>query len=164
MTVTLWIVVIHVMSSIALVGGMLGRELARVRLRRTTELNSFLVLLDLVGQFENILVRPGSLAVAASGILLAVLEGYPLFGFLQGGQVNWLFAANLLVLSIVAIIVLVFIPRGKRFDAQLAEAKRKGEITPDLRAEDADPVVVWAHRWENIAIFLVVFLMIAKPF
>jgi uncharacterized membrane protein len=108
-------------------------------------------------------VRPGSLLVAASGILLAFLEGYPLFGFLQGGSVNWLLLSNILVLSIVALIVFVFVPRGKVFDQILAEARAKNELTPALRATFHDPMVVWAHRWENFATLAIIYLMIAKP-
>lgn len=164
MNFTIWIVVVHVLSSIGMVAGIIGRELTRVQLRQLEDLPTFLSLLHLVGRFDNLLVRPFSLALAASGILLAFLEGYPMLGFLQGGQVNWLLTANLLVLSIIALIVLVFVPRGRVFDQILADAKSKGTITQALRAEDDGVVVVWAHRWENAATLLILILMIAKPF
>lgn len=163
MSLTLLIVVVHVFSAIAMVAGLVARELTRMQMRKTNELAGYLTLLDMVGRFENILVRPGSMLIAVSGILLAVLEGYPLFGFLQGGQVNWLLISNLLVVSIVALIIFVFIPQGKQFDRLVAESKQKGEITPALRDEDGRPILVWAHRWENVATALILFLMIAKP-
>jgi hypothetical protein len=147
-----------------MVSGIVGREFARAQLRKTNDLPTFLGLLELVGRLDLVLVRPFSLALAASGILLAFLEGYPMLGFLQGGPVNWLLVANLLVLSIIALIVLVFVPRGRVFDQILADAKSKGTITPALRSEDAEPVVVWAHRWENVATLAILVLMIAKPF
>lgn len=164
MSITIVIVVVHVLSSIGMVTGIVGRELTRAQMRRTNALPTFLTLLELVSRFDNLLVRPFSMAIAASGILLAFLEGYPMLGFLQGGQVNWLLAANLLVLSMAALIVLVFIPRGKTFDQILADAQREGTITQALRSHDADPVQVWAHRWENVATLAILVLMIAKPF
>lgn len=164
MSVTIWIVVVHVLSSIGMVAGILGRELTRAQMRKVNDLPTFLGLLDLVGRFDTLLVRPFSLAIAASGISLAFLEGYPMLGFLQGGQVNWLLAANLLVLSMVALVVLVFIPRGRMFEQVLADARSKGTLTQALRAQDDDPVGVWAHRWENTATLLILVLMITKPF
>jgi uncharacterized membrane protein len=164
MTFTILIVVAHVFGAIAMVAGILARELTRMQMRRTNDFDVFLGLLVMVGRFDTILARPSSLVVALTGILLAWLQGYPLLGFLQGGQVNWLLVSNLLVISVILLIGLVFVPQGRQFEAILEDAKRKGEITPELRAEDARPLVVWAHRWENIAVALVVFLMIAKPF
>ena len=163
MSFTILIVVVHVFSAIAMVAGIVARELTRMQMHATTDFDAYLTLLDMVGRFENILVRPGSLLIAISGILLAVLEGYPLFGVLQGGQVNWLLISNLLVISIIALIIFVFIPQGRQFDGLLEEAKQKREITPALREEDKRPLVVWAHRYENLATALVLFLMIAKP-
>jgi hypothetical protein len=164
MSFTILIVVVHVLSAIAMVAGVIGRELTRIQMRQTTDFNVFIGLLELVGRFDNLLVIPSTNVIALSGILLAFLEGFPLLGFLQGGQVNWLLVANLLVISIILLVVLVFIPRGRQFATILADAKSKREITPALRDEDRNSIVVWAHRWENIATGLVLILMIAKPF
>jgi len=164
MTFTLLMVVVHVLATVAMVAGMIGRQLTRAQMLASAELGIFAALGVLASRFENLLVRPGSLLLAVTGILLAVLEGYPLFGFIQGGQVNWLLIANLLVLSIVALIIFVFTPRGKIYDAALKEARAQGVITPALRGTFHDPVVVWAHRWENLATLLIIILMVAKPF
>lgn len=164
MNITTLIVVIHVFSAFAMVAGVIGRELTRFQMHRTTDFNIFIGLLDMVGVFEKFLVIPAPNFVALSGIALAVLEGYPLFGFLQGGPVNWLLVSNLLVVSIILLIVFMFVPRGRQFEKIVAEAKSKKEIIPALLDFDRDPGVVWAHRWENIATGLIVFLMIAKPF
>lgn len=164
MSWTLLIIVVHVFGAMAMVAGVIGRELTRIQMRATHDFKTFLGLLELTGRFDKLLVQPTGFVIALSGIALAVIEGYPLFGFLQGGQVNWLLAANLLVITILLLVVFVFVPRGRRYDVMLQEAKRQGEITPALRAEDRDPVVVWAHRVENAATLLIVFLMVTKPF
>lgn len=164
MSFTLLIVVVHVFSTLGMVAGIVGREITRRQMQVTTDFNTFMGLLGLAGRFDTGLVRPFSSALGLSGILLAVLEGYPLLGFLQGASQNWLLVANLLVLSIFFLIAFVFVPRGRRYDAILEEAKAKGEITQALRDEDREPVNLWAHRWENIATALIVLLMITKPF
>jgi hypothetical protein len=158
------LVVLHVFSTVATAGGVIGRNICSSQLARAEDLKTFLVLSDLTGRFELALVRPFSLLLFGSGVLLALLEGYPLFGFLQGGAVNWLLASNLLVLSIIGLIVFIFIPRDKVYAAALEESKTRGEITPALRATFSDPVLVWGHRWENFAGLAVIFLMIVKPF
>jgi hypothetical protein len=142
---------------------LVGRNICSAQLARAEDLKTFLTLSDLTGRFELVLVRPASLVLFASGIILAFMEGYPMLGALQGGQVNWLFISNLLVLSIVALIIFVFIPRDKVYARALEESKASGEITPELRATFTDPVLKWAHRWENLAGLMVIFLMIAKP-
>jgi len=164
MTLTILVVLVHIFSAFATVAGMIGREVTSAQLTRASDLRTFLALSQLTGRFDERLVQPASMVLFVSGIVLAIQEGYPLLGFLQGGAVNWLLAANGLVLSIVALIVLVFVPRGRRYAQALKEAEIRGEITPALGATLADPVVVWAHRWENLAVALVIFLMVVKPF
>ena len=164
MTFTILIVLVHIFSAFGTVAGMIGREVTSAQLARASDLRTFLALSQLTGRFDQRLVQPASMVLFVSGIVLAVLEGYPLLGFLQGGAVNWLLAANVLVLSIVALIVLVFVPRGRQYAEVLQEAETRGEITPTLRATLSDPVVVWAHRWENLAVGLVILLMVVKPF
>jgi hypothetical protein len=164
MTLTTLLVVIHVFSAFATVAGIIGRNICSAQLARAQDLDMFLLLSDLTGRFEYVLVRGPSLVLFASGILLAFLEGYPLLGFVQGGAVNWLLVSNLLVLSIIGLIIFVFVPRDKVFAAALEDSKRKGLITPELRATFRDPVLIWAHRWENLAGLAVIFLMIVKPF
>lgn len=158
------LVFIHVMSAFLMVAGIVGRQITRSQALKTGDLKVFLEMSTMAGRFENSLVRPGSMIVVVAGIILAVLGGWPIFGFLQGGSTNWLLVSNLLMLSIIAMIFVIFLPRGKVYEVVLQEAIARGEITPSLRASFQDPVVRWAHRWEEIAIILIIYLMIAKPF
>ena len=158
------LVFIHVMAAALLVAGIVGRQITRSQAAKTDDLRTFLGLSTLAGRFENLLVQPGSLVVILVGVVLAVMEGWPVFGFLQGGATNWLLVSNLLILSMIAEIIFIFVPRGKVYEKVLQAAVAKGEITPELQASFNDPVVYWAHRWEEIAIVLIIFLMVTKPF
>ena len=164
MTWISFLVYFHVMAAILLVAGIVGRQVTRSQAQKTDDLQIFLGMSTLAGRFENLLVRPGSIAVVLIGVVVAVLEGWPIFGFLQGGAVNWLLVSNILILSMFAIIPLIFVPRGKAYEKALQDAAAKGAITPELRAAFQDPVVRWAHLWEEIALVLIIFLMVTKPF
>ena len=164
MTWISFLVYLHVMAAILLVAGIVGRQVTRSQAQKTSDLQIFMDMSTLAGRFENLLVRPGSIAVIVLGVVVAVLEGWPIFGFLQGGAANWLLVSNLLLLSMLAIIPLIFVPRGKAYEKALQDAAAKGAITPELRAAFQDPVVRWAHLWEEIVLVLIIFLMVTKPF
>jgi hypothetical protein len=154
----------HVLGAMGLVAGMLARQLTRAEARKAADLKVFLALEGLAGRFEDRLVRPGSTAILVSGLALALLQGWPLLGFLQGAQANWLLVANILVITIILLIVFVFVPRGKVYEPVRQAAIAKGEITPELRRSFADPVVRAAHIYEGLATVAIIVLMIVKPF
>lgn len=156
--------ILHVLTAMAFVAGIMGREITRSQARKASELKIFLELSALAGQFERILVIPGSFLVLSFGLALALLQGWPILGFLQGAPQNWLLVSNLFLLSMILVVPTIFLPRGKVFEAALVEAVERGEITPQLSASFNDPVVRLAHRWEEISLAAVIILMIAKPF
>jgi hypothetical protein len=144
--------------------GIVGRQVTRAQAKKALDLPTFLTMDRLAGIFENKWVRPGSMVLIFSGVTLAVVQGWPILGFLQGAASNWLLVANLFLLGIILIIPFIFIPRGKIFEKVLEEAKAVGEITPALRQAFDDPVVRWAHDYENVALLIIILLMITKPF
>jgi hypothetical protein len=85
-------------------------------------------------------------------------------GPLTGGSVDWLFVSLLLLLSPLPLVPLVFLPRGKVFEAALAAAEAEGRVTPELRAAWLDPVVRAAHVYELGSVTVVLILMLTKPF
>jgi uncharacterized membrane protein len=151
---------LHIGAAVILVGGILGRNLAMQRAARSADMPVVTALVALAGRFEALMVRPGSLLVFAAGILLVLVQGRPLVG--EGHW--WLSVSLLMFLSIIPVIALVFVPRGRHFEAALAEARESGSPTPRLAAAFADPVVAAAHRYELLAIAVVGFLMVVKPF
>jgi uncharacterized membrane protein len=156
--------VAHAFTGFWFVGGILGRTLTQVRAERTTDIRVVKPLVELIGRFDSVMVIPGSIAVLILGVVAAWIEGLPLFGALQGARSNWLLVAFVLYLSITALVPTVFIPRGRGFGAALDDAVTAGRVTERLSAAFSDPVVRAAHIWELVAVALIIWLMIAKPF
>jgi len=59
---------------------------------------------------------------------------------------------------------LVFIPKGKLFDAALKDALGKGQMTPELHAQMDDQTVRIVHFIELAALGLITILMVFRPF
>ena len=155
--------VVHALVGIWFVAGLIGRWMTLAQAARATDVGSLRTMLGLSARFERIVVV-GSTIVLILGIATAIAQGRPFLGPLQGARIDWLFVALLLYLSILPLIPLVFIPRGRRFEAALHDATARGEITDALRAAFADPITRAAHVYELGAVLLVLVLMIGKPF
>jgi uncharacterized membrane protein len=156
--------VAHAFTGFWFVGGILGRTVTQVRAERTSDIGALKVLVDLIGRFDSLMVIPGSTAVLVLGVVAAWIEGLPLFGALGGARSNWLFVSLALYVSIMALVPTVFIPRGRGFGTALDEAVAAGHVTDRLSAAFRDPVVRAAHIWELVAIAVIIWLMVAKPF
>src|SRR5689334_62227 len=104
---------LHIMTSIWFISGLLGRGLTFRQAGQASDLRAASALMRASERFERLMVRPGSLVVLLLGLLTAWLQGQPVLGFLQGATTNWLLVSLLLSFSIVPIIILVLIPRGK---------------------------------------------------
>jgi hypothetical protein len=164
MSLYLFLKLLHVLTGFWLVSGLLGRGLTLGEAARATDIARLQSLLMLSGRFERFMVIPASLAVFVFGLLTAWAQGVPLLGVFQGARTNWLLVAILLYLSVIALVPLVFIPRGKVFGAALEEASAQGVVTSELQAAFADPVVRAAHIYELTAVGVVVALMVTRPF
>jgi uncharacterized membrane protein len=158
------IVYVHVLTVFWLIAGIVGRDVAHRHAARTSELGRLRALIDLGGLMERGMVRPATLAVLLAGLAAAWVRGWPILGFLQGGNVNWVLASLLLYLSIIPMIVLVFVPRGKVFRAALDEASALGQVTPRLTAALKDPAVEAARAYELVVVATLTWLMVSKPF
>ena len=112
------------------------------------------------GRFERLLVQPGSFAVIVLGLITMVAQGRSLVG--EGNW--WLLTSLLLFVAVGALVPLVFLPRGKRFEVAMEEAATRDEVTPALRAAFADPAVAVARVAEMVGIAVVIALMVLKPF
>jgi hypothetical protein len=157
------LVLAHALAGVAFVAGLLGRWLVLGLAAKATELGSMRTLAAAAAPLERLVIL-GSMVVLVLGIAAAVAQGRPFLGPLQGGRVDWLFVAFVLYLSVLPLVPLVFLPRGRAFAAAMAGAELRGEVTPDLRAAWADPVVRAAHVYELGAVTGVLVLMLAKPF
>jgi uncharacterized membrane protein len=164
MIIALVIKLVHVFGGIALISGLIGRGMTMWKAQRTADIRTVVELTGLAGWFERWLVIPSSWIILLFGLITALLNGWPLLGFLQGAQANWLFVSLVLFLSLIPVIIFIFLPRGKIFGQALEDALRQGSVTPQLQAAFADPLVAIAHVYELAVVFLIITLMIAKPF
>jgi uncharacterized membrane protein len=159
-----WVKYLHIIAAIMLIGGIFGRQLVRANAKKADDVQIFVALSQAAGRIENLMVIPGSLAATILGVILALMSGYPLFGFLQGAAQNWLFVANILLVMMFLLIPTVLIPRGKKFAVILEAALAKGEMTPELRAAMDDRMVKLVHLYEEVSLVMIVALMVLKPF
>jgi hypothetical protein len=108
--------------------------------------------------FDKRMVIPGSMAVLLFGLVAAFT------GDVSFSENGWLLLALVLYLSLIPIVPLVFVPKGRVFDAALEDAASKGEPTPALREAMADRAVLGARWYERIVVAVIIVLMITKPF
>jgi predicted integral membrane protein DUF2269 len=159
-----WVVLVHALSGVLLIASLIGRWIVLGFAERASTVSEMRTAVRVASPFER-LVQNVSTAVLVFGIAAAIAVGRPFLGPLQGGHVDWLFVAFLLYISIIPLIPLVFLPKGRVFEAALAAAGAAGdEVTPDLRAAWRDPVTRAAHVYELSVITIILVLMLAKPF
>jgi hypothetical protein len=156
--------VLHVLTGIWFISGLLGRWVALARASQATDIETTLALTETAGVFERVMVIPGSMLVFGLGLVTAWLQGQPLLGFLQGASTNWLLVSLVLFVSSIPLIPLVFLPRGRRFEHVLREARAQGTVTSELTAAFNDRVVYLAHVYELAMVLIVLVLMVTKPF
>jgi predicted integral membrane protein DUF2269 len=155
-----WVVLLHVAVAFWFVAGLLGRNVTMARARSTNNLSTLVELVGLSGRFERLMVIPGSVGVLVLGLLAAWAEGQPL----AGSDDWWLFASLILFVGLGLLVPTVFLPRGKVFERALEDARRRGEVTPELRTTLRDPAVRNARAAEIVVVAIIVALMVTKPF
>jgi hypothetical protein len=155
---------LHELAAFWFIAGIIGRQLVRHLARRSDTVHHFAMLTQVAGRFESLMVIPGNLLVIVLGVITALIGGWPILGFLQGSEENWLLVTNVILLAGFFVVPLIYLPRGKVFDSVLAQAITAGQMTQELEAVLDDPVVKWAHRGEYIGLLVILFLMVSKPF
>ena len=142
------------------VAGLIGRAITIAQVRRESELGRLDLLMRVADRFEKLMVIPGSAAVLLLGIATMVAQERSLLG--EGNR--WLLVSLILYLALAALVPTVFLPRGKRYEAALEDARPGGTVTPALTRALNDPVVALARRAELGAVAVIVVLMVTKPF
>jgi Predicted integral membrane protein (DUF2269) len=154
-----FVVFLHVVTAFLLVAGLIGRGIVLGRARRSTDLQEIDVLLPVADRFEKIVI-PSSGAILVLGLLAMWAQDRPLF---TDGE-YWLLASLVLYLSLIPQVPLIFLPRGRVFEAALDDSRQRGSVTPKLTAAFHDPWVAFARTYEIVVIAIVIALMILKPF
>ena len=153
----------HAFLGIVFFGGLFGRGIVLALAERAETLSAMRTLTAAAGPFERIVIVIGAIA-GLLGVVAALVTGRPLLGPLQGGTIDWVFVSVVLVITTFPLPPLVFIPRGRVFEAALEEATAQGTVTPALHAAWRDPVTRAAHVYELAITTIVLVLMLTKPF
>jgi hypothetical protein len=159
-SVSEWVVLLHVATAFWFVGGLIGRWVALSRARAVHDIEVLSELVELGGRFERWMVQPASFAILITGLLAAWAEDLPWTG--DGNW--WLLTSLVLFVSVGLLVPLVFIPRGRLFEAALTRATEIGEVSPELTAAFGDALVGFARIYEVVAVAAVLVLMVTKPF
>ena len=153
----------HALAGVVFVAGLVGYWFVLGMASRAESLAAMRLLIRTARPF-GVLVTGGGITLSILGIATAIALGRPIFGPLQGGRVDWMFVATLLMLPLLVAIAVVYPRFGARMRAALQDAGEDGPITPGLAAAWSDPVYRLARRYELVAVLVVLALMIAKPF
>lgn len=149
----------HVVLAMVLAAGVAGRWVMLGRARGTDEVEIAARFAEAAAPFERMVVT-SSMLVLPAGLLTAWAQGYPWLGLTTG----WMLVSLVLYLAASALVPTVFLPRGRIFDAALADARRSGAVTAELRAAFADAAVARARLFEIAGLAIIVALMVTKPF
>lgn len=146
------------------IGGVFARQLLRSIAEKTDDVRNFVVLSKAVGRIENVMVMPGMLGVVLFGVILALLTGTPILGFLQGASRNWLLVVIILLVLMVLTVPVISAQRGKQFDLVLKDAVAKSQMTSTLSAELGNKTVQFMYLMQIVLPLVIVILMVLKPF
>jgi len=156
---------LHVLTAFWFISGIVGRDFAFWQAGRATNVQAVHALLQISDFFERYAVIPVSMAVFLFGLIITLLQRWPLFGFLQGSPSNWLLVSFILFVGgSLAIIPLRLVVRRKERTRAVEEALAQGIITPELTAALNDKVVVRFRAVELVILVVIIILMVTKPF
>ena len=153
------LVFLHIASAFVLVGGLIGRWVTLGRAKRSDDMTEVVALLAATGPFEKMIVR-GFGAVLLAGLLAMWAQRRPFFE--DGGY--WLITSLVLYASVMPLVPLVFIPRGRRFESALEDARNRKEVTQELAEAFRDRAVAFARMYEAVVVGVIIALMVLKPF
>ena len=154
----------HILAVTLTIGGMFARQLTRSVAKQSVDITTIASLTRLAVRMDRVLVIPWSNIMILMGIILAIMQKWPIFGFLQGASQNWLLVSNLLLIVMIVLIPAVFIPHNKKVEALLQTALAEGRRTPELSAALNDKTNKLAHLVEELIVLVVAALMVLKPF
>jgi len=149
----------HVVVAFVFVAALLGRDIVLARARRSQDVTEIASLAETAGPFERI-IQPTSVLVLVLGLLTMWAEDIPLWS--EGTR--WVTVSLVLFVSVAVLVPTVFLPRGRVFERALSDSTQAGAVLPALRAALDDRAVALARTYEIVAVGVVIFLMVVKPF
>jgi len=155
---------LHILAVAITIGGMFARQVVRAQVKKSDDIKTIVSLTHVAISIDRTMVIPWSNLIMVMGIILAIMQKWPIFGFLQGSSQNWLLVSNILLILMLVLIPAVFIPHNKKVESILQAALAEGSITPRLTAVLNDKKNHWAHHAEVAIILIIASLMVIKPF
>jgi uncharacterized membrane protein len=154
---------LHIIAVAITIGGMFARQLVRGFAKRSDDIKTVASLTPVAVRIDRTMVIPWSNMILVLGVILALIQQWPIFGFLQGASQNWLLVSNILLIIMLALIPTIFIPHNKKVEALLQGALTAGCMTPELRDALNDKRNRIAHQAEEVLILIIAALMVLKP-
>ena len=154
----------HIIAVTITIGGMFARQLVRGFAKKSEDVKVVASLTNVAVRIDRAMVIPWSNIMILMGIILAVMQKWPIFGFLQGSSQNWLLVSNILLILTMILVGAVFIPYNKRLESIIQTALAEGRVTPELSVALDDKVNKLAHYAEEAFVLIVAALMVLKPF
>ena len=155
---------LHILAVAITVGGMFARQLVRGLAKKSDDIKTVASLTNVAVRIDRAMVIPWSNAILFMGIILAVIQKWPILGFLKGASQNWLLASNILLIIMLALIPTMFIPHNKKVEPILRSALTEGRVTSELSGALDDKKNKLAHHAEEIIVLVIAALMVLKPF
>jgi uncharacterized membrane protein len=155
---------LHILAVTITVGGMFARQLVRGLAKRSDDIKTVAALTNVAVRIDRAMVIPWSNAILVMGIILAVIQKWPIFGFLQGASQNWLLVSNILLVMMLTLIPTMFVPHNKKVESILQSALAEGRVTSELSAALDDNKNKLAHHAEEVIVLAITALMVLKPF
>jgi uncharacterized membrane protein len=155
---------LHIIAVTITIGGMFARQLVRGFAKKSEDVNVVASLIRVAVRIDRALVIPWSNIMILMGIILAIMQKWPVFGFFQGASQNWLLVSNILLVVMLTAIFGVFVPHNKKVEVLLQSSLAEGRINPELSAALDDKTNKLAHYVEEISILIIAALMVLKPF
>jgi uncharacterized membrane protein len=155
---------LHIVAVILMIGGIFARQLVRGVAKKSDDVGLVASFTKMARRLDSIMVIPGSNATVILGVILALMVGLPILGFLQGATTDWLLVSNIMLVLVLGLVFGMFLPYNKKLDSIVQAALTEERVTPELRAALNDRTQAMAHHFEEIAILIIAALMALKPF
>ena len=155
---------LHILAVTLTIGGMFARQLVRSIAMKSDDVDKIKSLTEVAIRIDRVMVIPWSNLIFLAGVILAIMQKWPIFGFLQGASQNWLLVSNILLIVMILLIPAVFIPHNKRVEVLLQSSLAEARVTPELSAALHDKTNNVAHHVEEILVLVITMLMVLKPF
>ncbi len=162
MTFYTFLKLLHVLSSMWLVSGLLGRAVALSSARLAPEMRILKAIADVSGRLENLMIAPGIFAVLLTGIATAVVGGISLLGPIDGGSL-WVFVPLVIMLVAVATTPMT-LSHDREWGRALEDAAQRGIVTERLRPFLDARAMLRRYAPDITAVAIIVVLMVVKPF